>query len=381
MADDDTPPPTDVVRRTVAAVKRGNQPRGRGTIAPPDEPPRRLMAAGHVLLVGLICLSIGWALNAQGVKKTAHGQPIGWRRDVAVFFADPVASLSSFFQLSRPREALQSALGREGDDDINTALPSPTTPDAGGTTTTIQTAFSPDDPMRVWIGGDSLAIRSGESMIEDLPPLSGGAIEVVVPQIQQQVATGLARPEVLNWPEHLRSETERDDPDVVVLTVGINDAQPLTGEGGVGPFGTEEWQAEYRRRVGGLMDQVLGEGRTLVWVGIPIVRDGGRDAQFQVINEIVRSEAELREGRVLFVDIYEMFKDHNGNYAEYLANDAGEIVKYREPDGIHLTPAGGDRVAAEVFGTIAENFDLTSWRDDQPSTTASTAPVTTTPPP
>ena len=65
------------------------------------------MAAGHVLLIGLILLMVGWLLNAQGMQKTAQGQSLGWRRDVAVFFADPVASISHFLHTDRPRQWLK----------------------------------------------------------------------------------------------------------------------------------------------------------------------------------------------------------------------------------------------------------------------------------
>ena len=345
-----------------------------------DEPPRRLMAAGHVIVVGLVCLGLGSLLNAKGIEKTAESQPIGWRRDVGRFFAEPLADISTVLQTDRPREWLQSALGREGDDDINTSLPSPTlVTGESATTTSIKTEFAPDERMKLWVGGDSLAITPGESVLANFPGASQDVIESVVPQVDGRVATGLARPEVFNWPEHLRAETERLDPDVVVLTIGSNDDQPLTNAPGgatISPFGEGPWQEEYRRRIGGLMDQVVSEGRTLVLVGVPIVRDPGRSGEYQIINEIYREEAAKRRGRVFYVDIYKLFQDDGGTYADYLPNDSGELVKYRADDGIHFTRAGGDLIAEEVFRTVAENFDITSWRErgDGSTTTSSRAP-------
>ena len=138
-------------------------------------------------------------------------------------------------------------------------------------------------------------------------------------------STGLARPEVdVNWSEYLKQITAQYDPNVVVFTVGSNDDQPLTGGPPTGDLGNPEWDAEYRRRVGGIMDQVVGEGRTLVWVGNPPIRNMERaEGEYKVINEIFRSEAAKRPGRVFYVDIYSMFLDGSGNYADYLDTGAG----------------------------------------------------------
>jgi hypothetical protein len=184
---------------------------------------------------------------------------------------------------------------------------------------------------------------------------------------------------------HLEEETERLDPNVVILTLGSNDDQPLTNAPGGATIGQDsaDWVPEYRRRVGGLMDQVASEGRALVVVGIPIVRDPGRSAEYQVINTIFQEEADKRKGRVIFVDTYKLFQTPEGTYSDYLPNSAGELVRYREGDGIHLTRAGGDVVAEAIFKAIAENFDITSWRDGTTttSTTTTTPPTTATAPP
>ena len=336
------------------------------------------MPAGHVLAVGLVCLLLGSLLNAPGIEKTAQSQPIGWRRDVGRAFAEPLADISHFLHTDRPRQWLQEALGREGDDEINVSLPSPTTLPESATTTTIKTEFSPDDQMRIWVGGDSLAIIPGQSVLGAFPGASQGVIESVVPSVDGRVATGLARPEIFNWPEHLKDETKRLKPHVVILTLGSNDDQPLTNAPGGATIGQDnpDWIDEYRRRIGGLMDQIVSEGRTLVLVGIPIVRDPGRSAEYQVINTIYKEEADKRKGRVIFVDTYPLFQAADGSYADYLPNAAGELVRYREGDGIHLTRAGGDIVAEQIFKAIAENFDITSWREG----TTTTAPPSTSAP-
>ena len=237
--------------------------------------------------------------------------------------------------------------------------------------------------MHIWVGGDSLSIIPGQSVLGAFPGASQGAIESVVPAVDGRVATGLSRPEIFNWPKHLKEETERLNPDVVILTLGSNDDQPLTNAPGGATIGQDspDWVPEYRRRVGGLMDQIISEGRTLVIVGIPIVRDPGRSAEYQVINTIFQEEADKRKGRAIFVDTYKLFQAADGSYSDYLPNAAGELVRYREGDGIHLTRAGGDIVAEAIFKAVTENFDITSWREGTTTTTTTTTIPPTIPSP
>ena len=83
---------------------------------------RRLHSAGHGLLVAFLALVIGALLNAPGIYKTAYNQPDGWQRDVALALTGPLDDVSGALQFDEPRAALKSALGREDDDTIQTAV-------------------------------------------------------------------------------------------------------------------------------------------------------------------------------------------------------------------------------------------------------------------
>ena len=340
------------------------------------DPPRRTMPVGHVLLAMVVALIVGALLNAPGIRKTALGQDVGVKRDVATFFAEPFDDVSSFLLLDRPRAALQWTIGRSGDDNVDLTLPSPTLVDAGGPKAPPpKRAFSPEQQVRMYITGDSLGITPGESLINlGLPT---GVIGLLGP-VDGHVATGLARPEVFNWPAYLADVIPPLDADAVVLTIGSNDDQTLTGEGGVGPLGSPEWDTEYRRRVGGLMDSVTANGETtLFWVGIPPMRNTERyETRYRHINDIVKSEAEKRPGRVVWVDTAAVLSPFGGGYADYLENPDGSVVQVRAGDGIHFTRAGGDRIAEEVLAAMRATFDLESWRTVPSSTSTSTTSTT-----
>ncbi len=373
------------MKKTTTTTPDDHAPRTRAEIQEEHHhaPERRPLSVGHVWLVGLVCLLVGALLNAPGIRKTALGQPVGWKRDAATALADPLYDASHALRLDSLREGLQDLIGRSGADDVDLTLPSPTIdlttpsidPEIPTTTTTLppKRAFTPATQMRLWVGGDSLSISPGESVINQaLATLVIGILQ----SVDGHVATGLARPEVFNWSAYLAAVVASNAPDSMVLTLGSNDDQAMTGVGGVGPFGSAEWQAEYRRRVGGLMDEVTGSGAvTLFWVGIPQMRNIERyETRYKLINEIIKSEAELRPGKVFFVDTASLLVGPDGGYTDFVVHGDGTIIRLRATDGIHFERAGSDLVGAAVLTRMNEAFDLISWQ----TTTTTAAPVATT---
>ena len=92
------------------------------------------------------------------------------------------------------------------------------------------------------------------------------------------------------------------------------------------------------------------------------------------MNNIYKSEADKRPGKVVYIDIYDMFRGPDGGYADYLGL-AG--VQVRTPDGLHFTRAGGDMIANKVIQTMKDTFDLTSWQKAAGTTSTTTTPSTT----
>jgi hypothetical protein len=334
-----------------------------GTVPRPAHraPGRRPMAAGHVVVVLLIAAIVGSLLNAAGIRKTANGQPVGLRRDVARFFAEPLYDMSHALQIDELRKGIQAIAGRSGDDDINASLPDPITPDNPGDPTVSTTAprpkqaFSPTRRLKVWVGGDSLSITPGESFVNLAPGTE--VMDVANNFVDGHVATGLARPEKFNWPDHMLDVIAADQPNALVITLGSNDDQDLTGEGGVGPYASPEWMTEYRRRVGGMMDALTANSdRILFWVGVPVLRVRAED-RYNPINQIFREEAAKRVGRVVYVDLDTPFRGPDGGYVDII-----DGVQVRTPDGLHFTRAGGDQVAQMVIDAMNQAYDLQSWR-------------------
>lgn len=330
---------------------------------PVEEHGRRLLPAGYAVVILVVALAVGALLNAQGLRKSAHIQQQGWRRDVGIAFTTPLAAVSHALLIDRPRQELKSALGRGGDDRIDTRVVFTSGAQGASTAPSGREAFGPARQLRIWAAGDSLAIAAGEAVYR--AAVATGAV-VPVARVDGRLATGLERPDVFNWFTYIRDALVRLEPQAVVVSFGANDDHDyMTGVPpgvAIGPFGSSTWIDEYRRRVGGLMDEITAQGRFLVWLGAPIVRDAAESSRFELLNTIYRSEAEKRPGRVAFVDTYTLLEDSHGRYADFLPDAGGTLVRVRALDGIHYAGAGGDLIARQVLGRLEQAFDLTSWR-------------------
>ena len=221
-------------------------------------------------------------------------------------------------------------------------------------------AFTPRNKMRLWIAGDSLVITPGYAVYRALG--RNDAVETVG-DVDGRVATGLTRPDVFNWFRHVTEQVEEEDP--VVFCFGGNDDHDLmTGlPKGVSldRFGGPKWVAEYRRRVGGMMDIVNRAGGFVVWLGLPVTDDAAQSRRWRLLNRAALAEAQRRAGKVAFVDMYGLLSK-DGEFASYVRNADGELEQVRAPDGVHLERAGGDIIATEVARQVRRVYDLSSWR-------------------
>jgi hypothetical protein len=321
-----------------------------------------------------LALAIAAVLNAPGAHKKAYNLDDGWQRDVALAITAPLVTVSHALLLDRPRVGLQTVAGRSGADDIDTQFGSLTpAPAVAPPKPAVPQKYTPKRPLRLWVAGDSLAIVPGYSILQ-----AAAANRAVKPVagVDGRVATGLTRPDVFNWYEHVREQLRTQKPRAVVLSFGGNDTNPyMTGvpqNRSVGEFGSASWILEYRRRIGLVFDLIARAGGHTVWIGLPQVRDDAMTLKFDVLNAAVSAEAKERPRTVTYIDTYLDFAGADGLYAQYLDRPDGRKLKARADDGVHFEPAGGDIIAAKVLSTLDGVYDITSWRTKKAAQAAAT---------
>jgi hypothetical protein len=319
--------------------------------------PRR-SPAGHAVFVVVAALLVASLLDAQGLRRTAEQQPFGWKRTVGVAVTKPLAWLSSSLRLDRPRERLDLALGKDpprgtGGDRASEAA-AQTAAAASPPTTVPPRVPTAATPLRLWIIGDSMAQVFGQSLVN--ASVDSG---VVAATLDYRISTGLTRPDYFDWPAEVADRLPTLDPEIVVAMFGANDAQGLILDGAAVPYGTPGWRTEYARRVGALMDQLTAGGRPVLWVSQPPMRSASFSEKMRDLDEIYRHEARRRPA-VTFVDSTPVLGDDAGAWTPYLPGSNGHTLA-RQADGIHLSRAGGDRLADVVLGRIRA-----TWEDESP---------------
>jgi uncharacterized protein len=158
------------------------------------------------------------------------------------------------------------------------------------------------------------------------------------------IGSGLARLDLLDWHAKVSSLVETNKPKMAFVMMGTNDNQPMQTGGGTLSFGGEGWNMEYGRRAGKLMDILVDGGvETVVWIGLPCMREKDLNADVKAISRIVDQQSAARPN-VAFLSTYKRLSKR-GEYSAYIIQPSGMPLDVRAADGIHLNRNGAELVA------------------------------------
>ncbi len=202
---------------------------------------------------------------------------------------------------------------------------------------------SPDDPLRVYVGGDSLS---------DAPRwgLVNSDTNIVVTG-DTHVSTGVVAEWYFDWVGQVEQVVAPAGYDVVVLTMGANDAQRF--QFGF-EIGSAEWNAEYELRVETMFTSLEG-GPLVVWVGMPPVAPVNIGPAVEAANAITSATTE-RFDHVEYVDAFTLFSGPDGGFAERMAGPDGVLKLVRAGDGVHYSSTAGDWLADAILDKISSRM-------------------------
>jgi len=215
-------------------------------------------------------------------------------------------------------------------------------------------ALSSTDPLRLWVGGDSLAGSLGPSL-----GAITGETGVVQPYFDSRVSSGLSNSGFFNWPDQATKEMARLNPEVVVFIIGTNDYTTPTAD--------DSWKADYAKHVEEMLAALesggLGAGgtRTVYWVGAPILKDDKMDTGASQVNAVAQ-QVIAKHPEAVYVDAHKLFSDTDGKFAQNLPDETGKLVTMRAGDGVHLTVDGGDYLARAVFKPLDTQCRITAQK-------------------
>jgi len=272
-----------------------------------------------------------------------------WQRSLIAGVAVALLAAGTAFAVTGP---LRSDDGESGDE-ASRSISGTSVPTAGTSgDAAVQTCRAPlnsDDPLRLWIGGDSLAGSLGPSLGE-----LAGKTGVVQPVIDSRVSSGLLSRDFVNWPKRGGEDMFTYNPEVTVFIVGANDAKNIPEAATRDP----RWREQYSELVEEMLTVLRGNGRAVYWIGAPVMADAAYSERVKGVNEVFQ-EVAAKHPDVTYVDAYSVFSAPDGTFASMLPVPGGRTTRVRGGDGIHLTPEGGDLLAETVFDRLDPACEIT----------------------
>ena len=220
-----------------------------------------------------------------------------------------------------------------------------TAPIMGSQSTEEVTLQPVDDTYRILVIGDALAggLGAGLSRMAEPEP----RFEIVN---RFQETSGIARPEVYDWPTSLPKIIEGKDFDAVVVLMGAYDRQAIREGSFRLVFNTPEWKAAYEAKIDELLDVLNAAGLKVFWVAIPPMGDAKYEADMKSVAAL-QKQAVLSKGQ-LYVDLRSAFLTPDGEYTDKGPDETGEVQRLRSRDGIAFLRLGNNRFGQLLLAEI-----------------------------
>lgn len=171
-----------------------------------------------------------------------------------------------------------------------------------------------------------------------------------------KLATGLSRPDFMNWPKKLRTLAAEFHPDLVICNFGGNDAQPIKLSGGKkAHYGKKSWDKAYAEKVTEIIDIAREYGADTVMLGMPIMRSGKFSRKMRHLNRVMKAATEAAGGQ--FVDTWVMASTPSGKYRKKLSW-YGKKGLMRTADGVHYRMLGARYVVDHSMRQVERRFTL-----------------------
>lgn len=202
-------------------------------------------------------------------------------------------------------------------------------------------AVAENRPFRIGVFGDSFGDGLWAALYNQLPRRE--AFQVL--RYSEQ-ATGFTRYRQTNLEEKLAGQLAQGPVDVAVISFGANDTQGLWANGKAAALLSSAWKAEVGARVTRYVKALQAQGASVVWIGLPVMREATYDRQVQGLNRFFAGL--MAELDVPFIDTRALAADGNGRFATHLEGPDGTPFLARAGDGIHMSGKGYQRLTAAL---------------------------------
>ncbi|MBT9555968.1 MAG: DUF459 domain-containing protein [Myxococcales bacterium] len=182
-------------------------------------------------------------------------------------------------------------------------------------------------------------------------------------EVRARHSTSVVRPDYYDWLAELKRLIPRFHPEAVVISLGVNDNQPMRRGRELIPPTDPRWDRAFAERVDAYLDVASGPGheRAVIWIGPYAFRGRGSRVIGRRIHRILAERVAAFEGPASYVDVYSATLDDRGQpIVDYLPRGAVKRVRARGIDGVHLkTVVVVERMAEPTLAALSAFYD---WR-------------------
>jgi hypothetical protein len=210
----------------------------------------------------------------------------------------------------------------------------------------------PADKVRIAFVGDSMGDGLWGGVSRLVPRESCLKSNVEIGRFARN-STGLTRPEKFSWVDEIRKLGDSFKPQLLVMSLGLNDRQSVIDRGKVIFENSPEYPAKYKERVTAVLRAAAAAKAGLAWVGLPAIRDAAADRDAREKNRyFAEAVAELGSAAMHYIEPWKLAAAGEDKFASFGPDQTGRMIQIRQPDGEHFTSAGELLVGAYLLPKI-----------------------------
>lgn len=198
------------------------------------------------------------------------------------------------------------------------------------------------DPLRVYIGGDSLVGSFGRELAENL-----GDTGVIKATYDSRPSSGLVNTDFFNWNKHIKSIKQTYKPEILFFMIGTNDASIASSNPG-------GYQQAYRQKLLSFLDAASTADTRIVFVLAPAMKETALDKNLKKINKVILEVA--KEEGIRVVDTGDVLSPNRSYSSTVRYNN--KSITIRADDGVHINANGGELIASQLRNFLFSTFDI-----------------------
>jgi hypothetical protein len=170
--------------------------------------------------------------------------------------------------------------------------------------------------------------------------------------------TGFTRSDKFDWPTETKVIIEEFHPDLIVVSMGLNDAQSIVERSKARTdYGKPAWSKKYEDIVAEFLASASAAPAGVLWVGNPVLRDKTSQSAAQERNRLYSDAiAGFGNPKVFYVKPWQLNAAGDDSFQAYGPDPNGSRAQIRAADEVHFTSLGYDLVGAYLMPIILDHL-------------------------